>query len=208
GDVDLLDRAVIGDAQRARAGGGFVDQGAGVGVQHRQLARLLVGDEQAATFGIDGDVDGGIAVRRPFADRLAGGQVDGGDFIAAHARDVEAVGRRIQSRAGQGADRDRNGPLDLIRRAVDDPDQVRLGGVARLPADDADVDLVVRLIDDDLADVSAFFVAVADGGDDFARAGVDGRDRAGAGVGAVQDLGAGVQVQAVERIGRDVDRGL
>src|SRR5690606_38690824 len=81
------------------------------------------------------------------------------------------------------------------------------GGVARLAADDADVDLVVRLIDDDLTNVGALFVAVADGGDHFSGAGVDGRDGARAGVRAVQHLGAGVQVQAEQRIGRDVDRG-
>ncbi|MNI75225.1 hypothetical protein D3C73_1313590 [compost metagenome] len=55
--------------------------------------------------------------------------------------------------------------------------------------------------------MGALFVAVADGGDHFAGAGVDGRDRPGAGVGTVQNLGAGVQVQAVERVGRDIDRG-
>ena len=112
-----------------------MNQGAGVGVQHRQFARFLIGDEQAAAFGIDGDVDGRVAVRRPFADRLAGGQVDGGDFVAAHARDVEAVGRGIERRAGQAADRGGDGAFDRIGRAVDDPDQVRLGGVARLAAD-------------------------------------------------------------------------
>src|SRR5690606_4907632 len=136
-----------------------------------------------------------------------GGQVDGGDFIAAHARDVEAVRRGIKRRAGQAADRGGDGAFDRVGRAVDNPDQVRLGGVARLAADDADVDLVVSLIDDDLANVGALFVAVADGGDRFAGAGVDGRDRPGAGVGTVQNLGAGVQVQAVERVGRDIDRG-
>ncbi|MNQ88746.1 hypothetical protein D3C85_1040270 [compost metagenome] len=139
-------------------------------------------------------------MRGPLADRFAGGQVDGGDVIAGHAGDVEAMGRGIEGGAGQTADRGGDGPLDLVGRAVDDPDQVRTRGVARVAADDGDIGLVALFIDDDLAHVSAVvFLLLTDDSDDGAGLQINGRDSAGAGVGAIEDLGAAVQAQAVER---------